>query len=331
MTAKSQAPPRSIPTLSRLVLVFYFLMAGPSARVFADDRAQRLNDVSTWQFQLQGLTVEGLARVQADMLVIDTERAPEAGGVFTRAEIDRLRRREGARDRLIIAYLSIGEAETYRSYWLPGWHEARPSWMLEENCRWPSNYLVRFWEDDWKDIIFRGPGSYLDRILDAGFDGVYLDRVDVYWDIRKSYPSARTAMAQFVGELAARARAARPGFLVIAQNAELLLSDPDYRAVIDAVAKEDLLYGMRGTGVRNRRTFIAWSTAQLRLLQQERKPVFLVEYLRTDAAIRSARRELEALGFRPVFPTRALDGRDPTDQSIRPGDVGTPEFRARHC
>ena len=29
-------------------------------------------------------------------------------------------------------------------------------------------------------MIYGGDGSYIKRIIDAGFDGVYLDKVDVY-------------------------------------------------------------------------------------------------------------------------------------------------------
>jgi cysteinyl-tRNA synthetase, unknown class len=315
-----------------LLVALMALMALPLAS-HADRRVQLLRDVKTWHFQLQRLDHAALARSAADMIVIDTDRGPDEGGPFTRAEIAQLRQRPGQRDRLVLAYLSIGEAEEYRTYWQASWRQTRPAWMLEENCRWPSNHLVRFWDEAWQDIIYRSPSSYLDRILAAGFDGVYLDRVDVYWDIRSKFPKARGDMVQFVSALASRARSVQPDFIVIAQNAELLLSEAPYRAVVDAIAKEDLLYGMKGTGVRNAASFVAWSTGQLRLLQQAPtpKPVFVVEYLRSATAIGDARRELDGLGFRHTFATRALDGRDPTDPYVKPGDVGTPEFRARNC
>ncbi len=41
-----------------------------------------------------------------------------------------------------------------------------------------TNYKVRYWEDGWQDIIFGNDNSYLKKILDAGFDGVYLDIID---------------------------------------------------------------------------------------------------------------------------------------------------------
>ena len=76
--------------------------------------------------------------------------------------------------------MSIGEAENYRYYWKPGWALIQPPWLLGENPNWSGNFKVRYWEADWQRIIFGADDSYLKKILDAGFDGVYLDLVDVY-------------------------------------------------------------------------------------------------------------------------------------------------------
>jgi len=37
---------------------------------------------------------------------------------------------------------------------------------------------VRYWDADWQALIYGHSGAYLDRILSAGFDGVYLDIID---------------------------------------------------------------------------------------------------------------------------------------------------------
>jgi cysteinyl-tRNA synthetase len=82
--------------------------------------------------------------------------------------------------RLVISYMSIGEAEDYRFYWQMEWKSSPPSWMERENPDWPGNFKVRYWEEEWQDIIYGNAGSYLKKILDAGFDGVYLDIIDAY-------------------------------------------------------------------------------------------------------------------------------------------------------
>ena len=80
--------------------------------------------------------------------------------------------------RLVIAYMSIGEAEDYRYYWEPAWSVNPPSWLETEN--WEGNYKVRYWDSDWQKIIFGNEDSYLKKVLDAGFDGVYLDIIDAF-------------------------------------------------------------------------------------------------------------------------------------------------------
>ena len=83
-------------------------------------------------------------------------------------------------NRLVIAYMSIGEAEDYRYYWQKEWKSSPPSWLAGENPNWLGNYKVRYWDLVWQDIIYGNDNSYLKKILDAGFDGVYLDIIDAF-------------------------------------------------------------------------------------------------------------------------------------------------------
>ena len=96
------------------------------------------------------------------------------------AEIAGLKVKSGGGSRLVIAYMSIGEAEDYRYYWQDNWEEGNPSWLAEENPDWEGNYKVRYWDKNWQNIIYGNDDSYLKKILDAGFDGVYLDIIDAF-------------------------------------------------------------------------------------------------------------------------------------------------------
>jgi uncharacterized protein (TIGR01370 family) len=86
-------------------------------------------------------------------------------------------------------------------------------------------------------------------------------------------------MIAFVKAIAERARVLKPGFLVVPQNAEALLADASYRAVIDGIGKEDLLFGDDVSQQPNDPKSIVSDVARLKLLTAERKPVFVVEYL----------------------------------------------------
>ncbi|HPO14200.1 MAG TPA: right-handed parallel beta-helix repeat-containing protein, partial [Candidatus Hydrogenedentes bacterium] len=95
-------------------------------------------------------------------------------------EVTQLKSKANGGQRLLLAYMSIGEAEDYRYYWQSSWHPGTPGWLEEENPDWEGNYKVRYWDPGWQAIIFGSANAYLDRILAAGFDGVYLDIIDAY-------------------------------------------------------------------------------------------------------------------------------------------------------
>ncbi len=99
---------------------------------------------------------------------------------YTAAEIKELKTKRNGGKRLVICYMSIGEAEDYRYYWNKNWKTRKPDWLTEENRNWPGNYVVKYWKTDWQNIITGNDNSYQKKILDAGFDGVYLDIIDAF-------------------------------------------------------------------------------------------------------------------------------------------------------
>jgi cysteinyl-tRNA synthetase len=99
---------------------------------------------------------------------------------LTSADVSSLKIKAMSGERLVLAYMSIGEAEDYRYYWQQEWSTSPPVWLEEENPDWPGNYKVRYWNEGWQTIIFGNSDSYLGKILDAGFDGVYLDIIDAF-------------------------------------------------------------------------------------------------------------------------------------------------------
>jgi len=81
---------------------------------------------------------------------------------------------------LVVSYMSIGEAEDYRFYWQSSWSSNSPAWLKAQNPDWPGNYKVEYWDSDWQQVIYGNNSSYLQKVLNAGFDGVYLDIIDAY-------------------------------------------------------------------------------------------------------------------------------------------------------
>jgi cysteinyl-tRNA synthetase, unknown class len=247
--------------------------------------------VKSWHYQLQSIDPSAIAKSSADMVVIDYSGED---GPFTRAQVELMQRKPDGSRRLALAYMSIGEAESYRWYW------ARRSraWLGSENPQWHGNYGVRFWHPDWQAIIF----EYTDKILAAGFDGVYLDKVDEFDEL-----GHHAEMVEFVGRIAGRGKSQRPDFLIVSQNGDALIADPKFRRAIDAFAREDLLYGETVDGERNDADSIRDNIQQLKSLTAEGKPVFVVEYPRDDDQAQTARREIAEQNFIGLVARRALD------------------------
>ena len=139
----------------------------PIASVHAQ---RRRPTIGSWHYQLQKVDIAALSNLDTDLIVIDHAEATGEGPPveFSRNEVEALKTRPNGGRRIVLAYLSIGEAEEYRFYWKSAFAKSRPKWLAGANKEWPDNHRVRFWMDEWKAILLRGPGSYLDRILDAG-------------------------------------------------------------------------------------------------------------------------------------------------------------------
>lgn len=279
-----------------------------------------IGDARTWGYQLQNIDARFIPDA-VDVLVVEYSR--DGRHAMPRGAIDALRRRRDGSARIVLAYLSIGEAESYRDYWDPRWVGAPPDWLGAENEAWHGNYAVRYWDPAWQRLILGTPRStmtvvgrlegllerrrpYLEQIVSAGFDGVFLDRVDAYEKVAARRASAKADMIAFVAAISAYAKARLPGFLVVPQNAEELLSDAGYRAVIDGVAKEDLFFGEAGDGVANPPPSTRRSIALLNRAKADGRPVFVVEYIQDAERQRVAADQLRTLGYLGLFAERGL-------------------------
>jgi cysteinyl-tRNA synthetase len=121
--------------------------------------------------------INAVTATDYDAVIMDLYLNDEA---FTQAEITQLKNKANGGKRLVICYMSIGEAEDYRYYWQSSWNSNKPDWIAAENPDWPGNYKVKYWDNDWQGIIYKNADSYLDKIVSAGFDGVYLDIIDAF-------------------------------------------------------------------------------------------------------------------------------------------------------
>lgn len=221
----------------------------------------------TWLYQLQNVKIEPLTKSDFTMVVMDYSRDGSDIGKFSITDIQSLLQK----NLTPLAYLSIGEAETYRFYWKKEWLQQEgdnqatslPSWMGRPNPDWVGNYKVRYWDPDWRDSYLK---PYLDRILQQGFQGVYLDIIDAfeYWADENSYQknleiqrdqdpindeeeSARRMMdlVKWIARYCRQHSPAGQEFLIFPQNGErILLYDEDgsYLETVSGIGVETIWY-----------------------------------------------------------------------------------------
>ena len=274
----------------------------------AQSRQHAISAVKSWGYQLQKMDLDALTVSPFDLLVIDhaPDRVESVELLLRRSEVSVLKEKPDGSRRLVLAYVSIGEAERYRFYWDDAWLEpaSRPDWLGAVNPQWVGNYPVEFWQPSWQTLIYGQSDSYIDRVLDAGFDGIYLDRADVYQQFA-TRPNAEAEMASFLTNLIDHARRLKPDAIVVLQNAEELLRRKDIRGRIDAIAKESLYLNPEAATPAPASDTEA-SLADLRLARKAGRKILVVEYTADPIAARSARRQAEADSFLIHFTHRTL-------------------------
>lgn len=120
-----------------------------------------------------------IADTNYDMIFIDMYYD---GDLLTKDDVNKLRKKKNGKKRLVCTYISVGEAEDYRYYWKKEWKKKanRPAWIVKENKDWKGNFKVKYWYDGWKNILYKGSNSYLEKAISLGFDGAYIDVIDAY-------------------------------------------------------------------------------------------------------------------------------------------------------
>jgi cysteinyl-tRNA synthetase len=283
-------------------------LGGTLALVGCQDRPGRLAGVETWMYQIQSLDEDGAIEVLADtsypLLVL------EPGHNFTEypydaeAMVQALRPLPDGGERLLVAYIDIGQAEDYRDYWEDGWvaptatERGVPDFLVTvDPDGWSGNYPVAYWDARWK-ALWLDEGGIIEALATLGFDGIYLDWVEAYDDERvieaaeEAGRDAADEMILFIEQMREAGQRITPDFLVIPQNAPYLIdAAPErYAAAIDALAVEDTWFHGAGdadwndpqAGDLHERHDDEWSTEarldQYQVFLDQGLPVFSVDY-----------------------------------------------------
>ncbi len=167
------------------------------------DRRAALKAAQTWMYQLAALDVpdalETLAATDYPLLVLEpgnnhlpcvdgSDEGACADPYDAAAMVAALRETPDGQRRLLLAYIDIGQAERWRTYWASDWAPptadgpGQPDFILTEDPDgWAGNYPVAFWRPEWQ-ALWNGPDGLVAELARLGFDGVYLDWVEAYDD-----------------------------------------------------------------------------------------------------------------------------------------------------
>lgn len=303
-----------------------------------------LASVRYWAYQIQNLSgagqVDALVNSHYDMVVVEptrTDWSSDDKNFDTPDMVSRLKNSsasDGTYRKLVIAYINIGEAENWRWYWTwsADWAsgDARPDdWpgyiLTHDPDGWEGNFPVAYWDASWKNIMIYGVtsdasyDSVLDEVLDAGFDGVYLDWVEgfenssVIAEAVNQVVDPAQEMIDFIQEIRDYARGRNSDFIVIQQNgADLINRGSGLLSAIDAISQEEVWYqGSATDSWSDSAGYDAPTDGDLtdeyisQLGQYSGSvPVFNVEYALTNSD--DAYSKSEAEGFVPYVTRRSL-------------------------
>jgi len=136
------------------------------------------NSINPSEYSDRDDFVNALAETNYDLLIIDLFDTDDMA--LSNDQINRLKRKKNGGQRMVIAYMSIGEAEDYRYYWQSSWKSDKPTWLHKENPNWKGSFKVNYWEPEWQNLIYGNSDSFLQKIIDSGFDRAYLDIIDAF-------------------------------------------------------------------------------------------------------------------------------------------------------
>lgn len=268
-------------------------------------------NVNSWAYQLQNININQIANDSTfELIVMDYSIDGTDAGKFTQQEIAQIKNT----GKKALAYISIGEAENYRYYWQSIWNTLPPTWLGPENPDWTGNFKVKFWDPQWQNIIF----SYIDTIINQGFDGIYMDIIDAYyyWQVENPQESmADSLMIQFVLNIRNHISLITTStFYIIPQNGEDVINSTNvsqnlktnYFNSINGEGVEDVFFG--GTlNEDNPYNPDTYRIQQLQEYQANNKRVFSIEYLTQPSKIQQYITVAQNEYYVPYTCMRTLD------------------------
>jgi len=190
----------------------------------------------TWILYTNGSNIQEILSAdlkEADIVVIDYSADGTDKFAFKKEDIQILKNS----GKKVFCYLNFSIAEEWRFYW----KYLDKSLILGPLENWPGEYYVKFWYTEWYKII----SDYMKKIIEAKFDGVVLDWINVYENVSlqkftgRSSEVLKSAMVENIRKVIKDF----PNMDYVLINGEdILLEFPDLREKVKYVLVESLFF-----------------------------------------------------------------------------------------
>ncbi len=197
----------------------------------------------------------------------------------------------------VIAYVNLGMAEEWRSYWKERWRRSPPRWIAEKSREWSGEYVVMFWHPAWRRILRR----VLKSIEREGYDGILLDNIDVYeyWEEKGCKAEEKLLMIIKWIKLTYNGKI----YVNIGSGLKLIY-DEEFMKLVDGVLREEVWASYRGVIDPEETKEILNA---LIYAKQRGKDVVILDYSNDERLTNAILSECAILGFKCYIGSRDLN------------------------
>ena len=206
---------------------------------------------------------------------------------------------------IFIGYLSLGEVGDYRWYWEK---IADKPWVLDKNPNWGGR-MIDVRAKEWHNLLIK---KIIPKIIEQGFDGVFLDNVDnaeylEKYHTTKKYPGAQNSMISLIKNIRKRFPAI---YIIVNRGFAILESIGPW---VDGVVAEAIFSNIDFENNEYRLQSPLEYQPYVNLLQEVKHKfnlaVFTLDYIQPENTLDSYRiiKKSRELGLIPYISTPKLD------------------------
>jgi len=203
-----------------------------------------------WLLFTNGPRLDDIARTSLTPVIIDYSADGSETRRFTREDLTSLKRLKDGKSREVLAYVNLGIAERWRWYW-----SSLPTKLIYGPLEgWEGEYYVKFWTDEWLSVIIK----YIEKVIEAGFDGVMFDWVNIYFSssLQRYSKFSASQLRELMAQTLSKIVEMFPSLVYALVNGEdILITYPHLREKVKYVVVEDLFFTVNNQLATDSKTF----------------------------------------------------------------------------